>query len=112
MIALLLAVQAAGGVPADLRTRTAATIPCRSTNDRGEIVVCALRKADRYRVPFVGPEAGDPKHEPVPAQRERLLARTDNCTEKSTFLVGCGMAGVSVSSGLDGTGLKRRTPAP
>jgi hypothetical protein len=27
-----------------------------------------------------------------------MLARTNNCQEKSTFLVGCGAAGVSVST--------------
>ena len=34
----------------------------------------------------------------IARQRERLLARTNNCREKSAFLVGCGAAGISVSS--------------
>jgi hypothetical protein len=43
-------------------------------------------------------DPNDPRHEGVPAERERMLARTNNCQEKSTFLVGCGAAGVSVST--------------
>lgn len=113
MIGLLL-LQAAvtSGVPADLRARTAATIPCSSTSDKGEVVVCALRRADRYRVSFVEHEAGDPKHESVMAERTRLQARTTNCQEKRVLAYECGMAGVSAGGPTSGGKLKLRPLAP
>ncbi|WP_261300168.1 hypothetical protein [Sphingomonas alpina] len=72
---------------------------CAASTDPDEILVCDRRRADLYRVPLiVPPDPGDPKNEGVPAERERLLARSNNCAEKSSFLVGCGMAGVSVGT--------------
>lgn len=114
MIAFLLLQLAGGGdgVAADLRARTAATIPCASTSDRSEVVVCALRRADRYRVSFVEHEAGDPKHETVMAERTRLQARTSNCQEKRVLAYECGMAGASVRTSGDGGRLELRPPAP
>jgi hypothetical protein len=109
---LLLQAVAIGGVPPDLQARTSAAIPCRTTSDQGEIVVCALRHADRYRVPFVQHDAGDPKHEAAFAERERLLARTSNCDEKSLFPVQCGMAGVSARATFGSSGTELRTLAP
>lgn len=103
-ILLLLAVQSTASVDAALksyREKTRVTIRCEGA--RGdEVVVCGRRNADRYRVPLIEPDAGDPKHEGVPAERERLLARTNNCQEKSAFLVGCGKVGVTASVGANG----------
>ena len=43
--------------------------------DPDEIVVCAARTADRFRVPLVTPPAeGDPKAVDALGERERLLA--------------------------------------
>ena len=75
------------------RARTSAEQRCVIAPDSTAITGCGLRRADRYRVPFVVHDAGDPAHEPVPLERQRLLARTDNCEELSTFLVGCGAFG-------------------
>jgi len=78
------------------REATRATIDCHGKSD--DIVVCGRREADRYRAPLTVIDPDDPKNETVAAERERLLAKTNNCQEKSTFLVGCGAAGVSVST--------------
>ena len=81
------------------RKETAAGPHCEGAATTGDIIVCGRRRADRYRLPLIEYDAGDPRAEAVPAERERLLARTTNCEEKSIFLVGCGMTGVSVGTG-------------
>jgi hypothetical protein len=97
---LWLALQVAPDLDAALeryRERTKVAIDCRG--DRlDDIVICGRRDADRYRVPFNMIDPNDPKNQTVAAERDRLLARTNNCQEKSTFLVGCGKAGVGVST--------------
>lgn len=75
---------------------------CRHTQASDEIVVCGRRDADRYRVPLVTPEAGDPRVETVSAERERYQHQTTPCQDRGPFLVGCGMVGVSV--GISGSG--------
>lgn len=98
--ALLVLLQA---VPDDAmaryREKTAAGPRCTTAADSDEVTVCGRRDADRYRVPLVERDPADPKNEGVPVERERMLARTSNCEEKSVFLVGCGKAGVSVGTG-------------
>jgi hypothetical protein len=79
------------------KQETRATIECDASKP-DDIVICGHREADRYRVPFVTIDRDDPRNEAVAAERERLLARTNNCQELSTFLVGCGKVGVGVSS--------------
>jgi hypothetical protein len=115
MLPLLLLAAAAEEAPdliAAARTRTAAERRCVRDPGSTDVTVCGLRGADRFRVPFVGPEPGDPRHEGVAAERERLLARSNPVKDLSPFLVGGGMAGVSVSTGLGpGGGLQARTLA-
>ena len=109
MLFLILAQAASVGAALDrYREETRVSVSC-TTPAGGEIVVCGRRSADRYRVPLTEYAAGDPAHEGVPAERERLLARTNNCQEHSLFLVGCGMAGVSVSTS-GGFGLMGERP--
>jgi hypothetical protein len=79
------------------RNATRAAIDCHD-NRPDDIVICGRREADRYRAPLTVIDPDDARNEGVPAERERLLARTNNCQEKSTFLVGCGAAGISVST--------------
>jgi hypothetical protein len=76
---------------------TRATVECNATHS-DDILVCARRDADRYRVPLVTVNADDPRNQGVPAERARLIERPNNCQEKSAFLVGCGKVGVGVSS--------------
>lgn len=79
-----------------------------------DITVCGLRHADRYRVPFVVHDPGDPRHEGVRAERARLFHRTTPIQELSPFLVGGGMAGVSATVRGDGkasaAGLRKLAP--
>jgi hypothetical protein len=113
MIALLLMLQA---VPADtgLLARasalTAAEGACAHNRESTDITVCGRRDADRFRVPFIVHDAGDPRYESVGAERERLLHRTNPVEDLSPFLVGGGMAGVTASSG--GGGVRDRPIAP
>jgi len=73
-----------------------------------EIVVCGRREADRYRVPLIVRDPGDPASEGVAAERERLQHPTTPCDARGPFLIGCGMVGVSISSALDGSGIRYR----
>ncbi len=109
-----------GGVPASAEPLTAElaiaryselveTRPnCRRERAANEIVVCGRRDADKYRVPLIEYEAGDPRAEGFWAERERIQHRTTPCQDNGPFLVGCGSVGVSVSTKLDGSGPKFR----
>jgi hypothetical protein len=97
--ALLLLLQAApDDAMARYREKTAVVPRCAAAGEPDEVTVCGRRAADRYRVPLIERDADDPKNEGVPMERERMLARTSNCQEKSVFLVGCGKVGVSVGT--------------
>lgn len=91
------------------RTLTSATPAC-SHPDGADVVVCGRRTADRYRAPLIVHDAGDPRYEGVPAERERLFARTSNCQEKSLFLVGCGSFGVKATVGAGGVTVAGERP--
>ena len=80
------------------RAATRAGPQCLAPADSREVVVCGRRHADRYRVPLIEVDRDNPANEGVPAERQRLLARTTNCREHSVFQVGCGMAGVTAST--------------
>lgn len=81
---------------------------CLRSRAEGELVVCGRREADRYRVPLVEPEAGNPAQESVSAERERLQHQTTPCEDLGPFLVECGMVGVSTSVGFGASGTKVR----
>lgn len=85
---------------------------CRRGPAGDEIVVCGRRAADRYRVPLLIRAPGDPKAEGLPAERVRLQHITTPCQDNSIFLVGCGMVGVSVSTGLTSLAPTLRPLAP
>ena len=112
LLPLLLLAQEAPAVTAAIaayREKTAGEVPCRSTEDDGEIVVCALRDADRYRVPFVAPSAQE-----LPDQRVARLVggRTEPDCGQGAFMAHCGFVGASVSVGGRGLQWVRREPAP
>lgn len=87
--------------------------PCVPDPNSTDVTVCGRRNADRFRVPLVvPPEPGDPAHEGVPAERERLLHRTNPVQELSPFLVGGGMAGVSATANLGSGEITERPLAP
>lgn len=93
------------------RAMTAAEQRCPAIADSSDITVCGMRRADRFRVPFIVHDPGDPRYRSVGEEREALLHRTTPVEDKSLFLVGGGMAGVSVAVG-GGAGTTVRKPAP
>ncbi len=116
-LVLIMAAQSADAEAAlvHYRTVTAVGPHCGAAENPSDVVVCARRGADRYRLPLIEYDAGNPRSQDVPAERERMLARTSNCQEKSLYLVGCGMAGVSATAsfGPDGIhGARLRPLAP
>ncbi|MBJ6120334.1 hypothetical protein [Sphingomonas mollis] len=113
LLLMLMLADDMGALMQSARDRTAAEHRCVATADTTDITVCGLRHADRYRVPFVVHDPGDPRHEGVSAERNRLLARTDNCQEKRAIQVGCGFAGVHMTTGGNGTsvgGMRKLAP--
>lgn len=101
MFSLLLLVQAMDPV-ATARAKLGAERGCVVDPDATDVTVCGMRNADRFRVPFVTRDPGDPRHEAVMAERTRLLARTTPIDELSPFLVGGGMTGVKLTVGHGG----------
>ncbi|MES2043499.1 MAG: hypothetical protein V4475_06460 [Pseudomonadota bacterium] len=95
---LLLAADQSAAWLAQERAATRASPQCAAPADAHEVTVCGRRHADRYRVPLIEVDRDNPANEGVPAERERLLARTSNCREHNLFQVGCGMAGVTLST--------------
>lgn len=95
---IMLAADPSAAWLAQERAVTRADPQCTAPTDWREVTVCGRRRADRYRVPLIEVDRDDPANEGVPAERERLLARTSNCREHRAFLVGCGMAGVTAST--------------
>ena len=115
MFAALLLAQAPSAAEMIAVAQTQA-VPPRCTYDSAstDVTVCGLRHADRYRVPFVAHDMGDPRWEGVAAERTRLLHRTTPIGDLSPFLVGGGMVGVSMTVAGDGStrtaGLRRLAP--
>ena len=89
---------------AEYRSRTRADPGCVAPGDPDEITVCAQRRADQWRVPLIEYDAGDPRHEGVPAERERYLRVRTPCEEHGPFLAGCGAAGVTMTMEFGGPG--------
>ena len=76
---------------------TRADVPCAAPDENEEIVVCAARDADNYRVPFLTVARGDPRREGVHEERERYIRTNTPCQDNGPFLIGCGMVGVSMT---------------
>lgn len=101
---MLLAVLAQdGGTAAAMvaRARAATQVlePCRIGADPDEIVVCAGRTADRYRVPLITPPTpGDTKAADALGERERLLAVPGPACGMGAFLQNCGFVGATAST--------------
>ncbi|WP_315762758.1 hypothetical protein [Sphingomonas sp. Y38-1Y] len=114
MLAMLLLVQASAADPARLvaetRALTRAAVECRAERQGEEIVVCARRDADKWRVPFVTPDPGAIDPDDVPTERARLIAQPNNCTEMKVMAYGCGSVGVSMTTG--GRGTRFEAPRP
>ena len=109
---LMLAAQAPVDLVAHARDLTGIE-RCHSDENSTDITICGLRDADRLRVPFVVHDPGDRRYRSVAAEREALIHRLTPIEEMGPFLVGGGMAGVTITSGDSGTGIAGyRKPAP
>ena len=86
----------------------------RPSNDR-EILVCGARRADRWRVPFIGYDAGDPRAESVEGERKRISAAPVVPCGQGAIIANCGK-GVGMSAttafGASGGELRLRPLAP
>ena len=112
---LCLAVPATAKSPDTLETYrklTSVEPRCAQPLSDREILVCGARHADRWRVPFVGYDFGDPRGESVEGERKRLASEPPRKCGNEAFLRNCGMVGVSFSTRLAGDGLKLRQLAP
>ena len=115
MLALLLLLAAPDDDAATMLAKSRSMIAgerCAEDRDHTDITVCGRRRADRFRVPFIVHDPGDPRHEAVPVERDRLLHRTNPVEELSPFLVGGGMAGATISSRTGLGGISDRPLAP
>ena len=81
---------------------------CSAPRAGNEIIVCGRRRADRWRVPFILKEPGDPGIQNVSAERNGLIATTTPCQDNSVFLVGCGKVGIGISTVIGGGGVELR----
>lgn len=85
---------------------------CAKPSAPGEIIVCGNRRADQWRVPFVGYEAGDPAGEGISHERNRLASEPPIPCGISAVLKNCGMVGVSVGANFASGKLRVRELAP
>ena len=79
---------------ATYRTFTSVEPHCGKPASGDEIVVCGNRRADQWRVPFVGYERGDPNGEGVASERNRLASEPPLHCGIGAVLKNCGMVGV------------------
>jgi hypothetical protein len=95
---------------AKYRELTRVSVRCRAPEDGDEIVVCANREADRFRLPLVEAYAGD--HLPD-KELDRLIGQRilPECGQ-GAFMAKCGFVGVSVTAGGRAKGVKLRPLAP
>lgn len=85
---------------------------CARPGSDPEIIVCGHRRADRWRVPYIGYDAGDPRSETVSGERNRLASERKLPCGIGAVLAGCGMVGVSVGTNFSPDKLKLRPIGP
>lgn len=83
---------------------------CSAPRAGNEIIVCGRRRADRWRVPFILKEPGDPSIQNVSAERNGLIATTTPCQDNSVFLIGCGKVGIGISTAIGGDAAVKLRP--
>jgi hypothetical protein len=110
LLALLGSGTAGAEPPSDAYQRlTSVSVRCTKASDPGTIVVCGRRAADKWRVPFIGYNAGDRRAESVSGERNRLASAPRVACGKGAIIANCG-GGVGVSAGtrFDGAALRVR----
>ena len=108
------AAESPGRMLAVYRDRTSIEPHCARATRSDEIVVCGNRRADRWRVPFVGYDAGDPRGESVTGERNRLASEPPVRCGEGAILKNCGSVGVTARMGFGARsqGLRLRPLAP
>jgi hypothetical protein len=84
---------------------------CSAPKASSEIIVCGRRRADRWRVPYLLKEAGDPSIQNVSAERNLLASEPRAPCGTTAFFAtaACGKVGLSVSTAIGGeSGVKLR----
>ena len=76
---------------------TRVAVRCATPRSSTDIVVCGKRRADRWRVPYLLKDQGDPSIQNVPGERAALIKKSTPCQDRGPFLVGCG-PGVGIST--------------
>jgi hypothetical protein len=116
--ALCLAIPASAKTPDTLETyhRLTSVEPrCAKPSSDREILVCGARRADRWRVPFVGYDIGDPRGESVEGERKRISDDHRLPCGRRAIIADCGGGvGVKVTTafGASGGELRLRPLAP
>ena len=90
---------------------TQVSVRCARPVDPAAIIVCGRRAADRWRVPLLGYDAGDPRGESVSGERNRLASEPRQDCGNTAFFgqARCGgMVGVSVAMSFGGGGMRWR----
>jgi len=91
------------------RALTSVEPRCSRPNSDSEIIVCGARRADRWRVPYLGYEIGDPRAETVSGERNRLSAAPKVPCGQGAIIANCGGGvGVAVSTAIGASGGKLR----
>jgi hypothetical protein len=88
---------------------------CTRPSSSQEILVCGARRADRWRVPYIGYDAGDPRGETVEGERKRISdGHRDPCGRRAIIADCGGGVGVKVTTafGASGGELRLRPLAP
>ena len=96
------------------RTLTSVEPRCVRPSNDSEILVCGTRRADRWRVPFVGYDAGDPRGETIEGERKRLASEPPRKCGNEWALRNCGSVGVAttIGFGASGSDIRWRPLAP
>jgi hypothetical protein len=71
---------------------------CTRPSGSNEILVCGRRAADKWRVPLIQYDAGDPRAETVSSERNRLASAPKLKCGIGAILANCGKAGVGFST--------------
>jgi hypothetical protein len=110
LLVLLQEVTSVDVAMANYREQTRAEKPCRQAEGDAEVVVCARREADRYRVPLVSSYSGSDLPD---ARVKRLVGqRIEPECGQGAFMARCGAVSVGVSVGPGGARYVQRPLAP
>lgn len=107
MLPFLVMIADANDLIAAAKRLVTAEIQCPPA-ETSAVTVCGRRATNRFRVPFVGYDAGDRRAETAVAERHRLLNDRNACQEMKGIQVGCGFVGVHLSMGREGTTIRLR----